>query len=961
MAKSLTRRGILAAVCGLALATHAMGQASPEPSFQAPMLLDSGRVVDVGGEGLGGEHVRVWSGTVNVPGAPWMRVHFSTETLLAGPNRHEGGSYLVITSVEDGAKHFLDAETLPEWDHISAFMNGDTLFVELFAVGGMGDNRVKIQEVTAGITMGPESICGTTDDRLPDNDPRAGRISVGCTGWLIHHNGNANEFLTAGHCLTVGQTGAVQMFNVPPATAGGGFVAPPPEFQYSIQSASIQRQDAGVGNDWCRYFTNNNSNHGLPARIAQGRNSFSLASSAPASGTATTTVRGNGVVNNQAGITPVPIQWTRINKVHAGPYAGKTGTRIRYNTDTTPANSGSPVTQIIGTPFAFEQAIGIHTHGGCPSDPNSGTAVEHANLQAALASPAGVARPFDSAVSKGLNTTFNSDNGGSDGGAVYFDVTTGIKSIEVTHFYLNVNRNGTTNNGTTTEDDDFFNFQVYIRQGGAAGFQNTIAAWTKVADGAGMPRFEDSPTLGALKKTFSLAGNTTYGIAIVFDNGAGHAYTNATGSNETYSNADITITGISASNAPFTGNIANRVFNGGVGYLLNASSGQCAETLFSSNNGGSNGGMVYFDTKIGTSSLSLTGLTMNVSGTGGNACNVKLYRTATTYVGKANTPGSWTLAATGTGTSAAQESPTYITLNSPVALTANANYGWAIELTQTSGSGHRYTDSTGLNNVYNHTDVNFTLGAASNTPFGTTINNRVWNGSFCYGKALNPCKNTLTAVQEPSPLFGAFNSNNGLQEEADNFTHATQWSVSGGTFWGTYTNVTVPPLTQNFTIRFFSNSAGLPGALLASRNVNNVQVKNTGLFDTIIGRPIYEFDLAFTPVTLPAGTQWVSIVGTSAGFTWAWDVMDNVGSAHAVRNGVGAWSLSTGNFAFALCGNVFIPCYPDCEEDGDLDIFDFLCFQSEWSAKTPYGDCEKDGDWDVFDFLCYQSAYAGGC
>ncbi len=54
-------------------------------------------------------------------------------------------------------------------------------------------------------------------------------------------------------------------------------------------------------------------------------------------------------------------------------------------------------------------------------------------------------------------------------------------------------------------------------------------------------------------------------------------------------------------------------------------------------------------------------------------------------------------------------------------------------------------------------------------------------------------------------------------------------------------------------------------------------------------------------------------------------------------------------------------CYADCEGDGDLDVFDFLCFQSEWAAQTAYGDCEQDGDWDVFDFLCFQSAYANGC
>ena len=51
-------------------------------------------------------------------------------------------------------------------------------------------------------------------------------------------------------------------------------------------------------------------------------------------------------------------------------------------------------------------------------------------------------------------------------------------------------------------------------------------------------------------------------------------------------------------------------------------------------------------------------------------------------------------------------------------------------------------------------------------------------------------------------------------------------------------------------------------------------------------------------------------------------------------------------------------CYADCEEDGDKDVFDFLCFQSRFAAQDPYADCEHDGDWDVFDFLCFQSAFA---
>lgn len=54
-------------------------------------------------------------------------------------------------------------------------------------------------------------------------------------------------------------------------------------------------------------------------------------------------------------------------------------------------------------------------------------------------------------------------------------------------------------------------------------------------------------------------------------------------------------------------------------------------------------------------------------------------------------------------------------------------------------------------------------------------------------------------------------------------------------------------------------------------------------------------------------------------------------------------------------------CRPDCEGDGDLDVFDYLCFLGRFSVQDPYADFEGDGDWDVFDFLAYQGSFAQGC
>jgi hypothetical protein len=54
-------------------------------------------------------------------------------------------------------------------------------------------------------------------------------------------------------------------------------------------------------------------------------------------------------------------------------------------------------------------------------------------------------------------------------------------------------------------------------------------------------------------------------------------------------------------------------------------------------------------------------------------------------------------------------------------------------------------------------------------------------------------------------------------------------------------------------------------------------------------------------------------------------------------------------------------CYADCDGDGELGFFDFLCFQNLFMAGDPEADCDGSGGHDFFDFLCFQSAFAAGC
>jgi hypothetical protein len=56
-----------------------------------------------------------------------------------------------------------------------------------------------------------------------------------------------------------------------------------------------------------------------------------------------------------------------------------------------------------------------------------------------------------------------------------------------------------------------------------------------------------------------------------------------------------------------------------------------------------------------------------------------------------------------------------------------------------------------------------------------------------------------------------------------------------------------------------------------------------------------------------------------------------------------------------------IGCYADCDLSGDLDLFDFLCFQNMFASGDPLADCDESGALDFFDFLCFQNEFAAGC
>lgn len=377
-----------------------------EPQYrELGLQVDSGIVrVDRPQPGVRDVQVPIWEEVIEIPDAGWIRLRFS-DVALAGSTERVRESYLRITSLEDGHEQYLDARSLREWSNSTAYFNGNAVKVEIMASPNATHqiNRVNIvgAQVSAPV-VGPRSICGPTDDRLPSTDNRDARLMpVGCTAWLFSDHGS--RMMTAGHCGVSGSQ--VIQFNVPLSTAGGSPRNPPPQDQYPVDSTSIQNNNGGtfIGNDWSYFGVFDNSNTGMSPGQSYGVWHNLAQSQIPSDGR---TIRITGYGTTGAG---VPASWNLAQKTHTGPLASVFGNTVRYVTDTTGGNSGSAILDEDN-----QVAVGIHTNAGCgfSGGSNQGTSLFNNDLQTALDNPRGITQPRNIQASLVFEPTHIQPEGG---------------------------------------------------------------------------------------------------------------------------------------------------------------------------------------------------------------------------------------------------------------------------------------------------------------------------------------------------------------------------------------------------------------------------------------------------------------------------------------------------------------------------------------------------------------------
>lgn len=160
---------------------------------------------------------------------------------------------------------------------------------------------------------------------------------------------------------------------------------------------------------------------------------------------------------------------------------------------------------------------------------------------------------------------------------------------------------------------------------------------------------------------------------------------------------------------------------------------------FLSNNGGSAGGGIYFDIEVfHPNGICITELELNLwQAMVNDPFDLDVYTLDGGGTGEGNvTTGSYTLVSSGSGTVAAQDTPSFCDVTNFTL--APGVHSLALVLT---GAGHRYTNGdTGLpwgsgggNQVTANADLEMRMGGATNVPFtGGVFQPRVWNGTLCY-------------------------------------------------------------------------------------------------------------------------------------------------------------------------------------------------------------------------------------
>ncbi|MCA9278164.1 MAG: hypothetical protein H6815_05155 [Phycisphaeraceae bacterium] len=129
----------------------------------------------------------------------------------------------------------------------------------------------------------------------------------------------------------------------------------------------------------------------------------------------------------------------------------------------------------------------------------------------------------------------------------------------------------------------------------------------------------------------------------------------------------------------------------------------------------------------------------------------------------------------------------------------------------------------------------------------------------------------------------------------------------------------------------------------------------TGEFDRLVGNGVLDLNgtlnVSYVNSYVPAGNERIKVIDNPT-----------VNNEFATVNFAQRLSPTGPEHVVYNTNNVMVVmCFADCDGNGSLSIFDYICFGNAYASNDPYADCNLSGSLNIFDYICFGNKYAAGC
>jgi hypothetical protein len=225
----------------------------------------------------------------------------------------------------------------------------------------------------------------------------------------------------------------------------------------------------------------------------------------------------------------------------------------------------------------------------------------------------------------------------------------------------------------------------------------------------------------------------------------------------------------------------------------------------------------------------------------------------------------------------------------------------------------------------------------------------------------------------------------GLNVNRDFDTHLAQpfdstaaWRIDRVTVWVYQNRSTLDSTLSGLYLEVWDGPPSSPASSRVAGDLSENVLSETafsGVYASFRGgdwrtdRPIMALTAEGLDWDLAAGDYWLvwGATGTLAGGPFATYLATSEApiEGEALQGRFGTWRPAQAGagvrLAFPLLIEGDVACPADCDASGEIDFFDFLCFQTLYVSGDPGADCDGSGAVELADFACFQSAFAAGC